>query len=75
MEDDKYCTDGFTYIVQIATTQGLSSLMKEDNVHYLSPTDLIVIVDKLTEEVIEEAIQVLVEARENAYWLKLTTYK
>ena len=49
--------------------------MKEDNVHYLSPTDLIVIVDKLTEEVIEEAIQVLVEARENAYWLKLTTYK
>ena len=43
--------------------------MEEDN--FLPPTELIIIVKELTKEIIEEAIQALVEEIENAYWLKL----
>lgn len=56
-------------MVEVSTPQGLANLMEEDN--FLPPTELIIIVKELTKEIIEEAIQALVEEIENAYWLKL----
>jgi hypothetical protein len=60
LEENHYSTDGFSYVVEVSTPQGLSNLMQEDN--FLPPTELIIIVRELTKEIIEEAIQGLVEA-------------
>ena len=69
LEDDAYSINGYTYVVEVSTPQGLANLMEKDN--FLPPTELIIIIKELTKEIIEEAIQALVEAKENAYWLKL----
>ena len=71
LEDDKYCTNNFTYVLEVATPQALADLMKKDGVHHLPPDPLFVIVDEISHKVIKEAILEFVADKEDAYWLKL----
>ena len=69
--DDDYCTDGFCYIVEITTPQFLSTIMKKENKAFLSPGYPSIIVSKLTDDIIRDAIQEFIDRREDSYWLKL----
>lgn len=69
LEDDKYSTDDFCYVVEVTTPEGVAYLMEGEN--FLPPTELMLIVKELSKEIIEKAVQALVEAKDDAYWLKL----
>ena len=60
--------DGHEYIVVVATQKNLLTLMNNEKSDFLSPGDPMIIVRKLTKEVIEKAIQVYAE--NNKYYLK-----
>ena len=60
--------DGHEYIVVVATQKNLLTLMNNEKSDFLSPGDPMIIVRKLTKEVIEDAIQVYAE--NNRYYLK-----
>jgi hypothetical protein len=57
-----------SYVVVVGTPKNLLRLMENEKSDFLSPGDPIVIVKKLTKEVIEEAIQAYAE--DDAYCLK-----
>ena len=61
--------DGHEYIVVVATQKNLLTLMNNEKSDFLSPGDPMIIVRKLTKEVVEDAIQVYAE--NNGYYLKL----
>jgi len=63
--------DGFSISVLVATTENLQYLMEKDNVNFLSPPSLFIIVTELTEDIIKEAINGYMEADPSGYWLKL----
>lgn len=63
--------DGFSISVLVGTTENLQHLMKKDNVNFLSPPSLFIVVTELTEEIIKEAINSYMEADPSGYWLKL----
>ena len=60
--------DGHEYIVVVATQKNLLTLMNNEKSDFLSPGDPMIIVRKLTKEVVEDAIQVYAE--NNEYYLK-----
>ena len=60
--------DGHEYIVVVATQKNLLTLMNNEKSDFLSPGDPIVIVKKMTKEVVEDAIQAYAE--DEAYCLK-----
>lgn len=60
--------DGHEYVAVIATQKNLLTLMNNKKSDFLSPGDPMIIVRKLTKEVVEDAIQVYAE--NNAYYLK-----
>ena len=60
--------NGRTYVVVVGTPKNLLRLMENENSDFLSPGDPIVIVKKMTKEVVEEAIQAYAE--DEAYCLK-----
>ena len=60
--------DGHEYVVVVATQKNLLTLMNNDKTDFLSPGDPMIIVKKLTKEVVEEAIECYAEG--NAYYLK-----
>lgn len=60
--------DGHTYIVVVATQKNLLTLMDNEKSDFLSPGDPMIIVRKLTKEVVEKAIQAYAE--DQAYYLK-----
>ena len=60
--------DGHEYIVVVATQKNLLTLMNNEKSDFLSPGDPMIIVRKLTKEVVEDAIQVYAE--NNGYYLK-----
>ena len=60
--------DGHEYIVVVATQKNLLTLMNNEKSDFLSPGDPMIIVRKLTKEVIEDAIQVYAE--NSGYYLK-----
>ena len=60
--------NGQNYVVVVGTPKNLLTLMENEKSNFLSPGDPIVIVKKITKEVIEEAIQAYAE--DNAHWLK-----
>ena len=60
--------DGLTYIVVVGTAKNLLTLMNNEQSDFLSPGDPIIIVRKMTKEVIEKAIQAYAEG--DAYYLK-----
>ena len=63
--------DGFYLNVIVGTPQNLQYLMEKDEVNFWEPGLPWVIVQKLTKEIIHEAIQAYKDARPNGYWLKL----
>ena len=54
--------EGFSISVLVGTSQNLQHLMGKDNVNFLSPPSLFIIVTKLTEEIIKDAINGYMEA-------------
>lgn len=62
--------NGRSYTVIVGTYQNVLSLLNQENSNFLLPGESMIMVRKLTMEVIEEAIQAYAIHRE-AYWLKL----
>lgn len=71
--NDPYCEKNpdFCYFVEVATPGNLSHLMEKWELTYLPPMAPFIIVQKLTEEIIDEAIKAFVEEKDDAYWLKV----
>lgn len=61
--------DGYTFTVSIATTKHLLQRMDEEKSNFSNPNELIIVVRKLTQEIITEALEAYAE--DNAFWLKL----
>ena len=60
--------NGRNYVLVVGTPKNLVRLMENEKSDFLSPGDPIVIVKKMTKEVVEEAIQAYAE--DDAYCLK-----
>ena len=60
--------NGRDYVLVVGTPKNLLTLMEDEKSDFLSPGDPIVIVKKMTKEVIEEAIKAYAE--DDAYCLK-----
>lgn len=58
--------NGRNYVVVVGTPKNLLKLMENEKSDFLSPGDQIVIVKKMTKEVVEKAIQAYAE--DNAYY-------
>jgi hypothetical protein len=69
--EDKYCTDEFSYLVEVTTPQFLSALMKESESDFVTPGYPYIIVSKLPDETIKSAIQSFLNEDEDSDWLKL----
>ena len=61
--------DGYTFTVSIATTKHLLQRMDGEKSNFSNPNELIIVVRKLTQEIITEAVEAYAE--DNAFWLKL----
>src|SRR5688500_265530 len=61
--------DGYTFTVSIATTKHLLQRMDEEKSNFSNLNELIIVVRKLTQEIITEALEAYAE--DNAFWLKL----
>lgn len=61
--------DGYTFTVSIATIKYLLRKMDEEKSNFSNPADLVIIVRKLTPEIITEALEAYAE--DDAFWLKL----
>ena len=70
LEDD-FCTDEFSYLVEVATPQYLSTIMERFESDFLPPGYPYIIVSKLTDEIIRAAIQAFIDTEDDSYWLKL----
>jgi hypothetical protein len=60
--------DGYTHTVVVATAKNIESLMHKEKMNFFEPGHPFIIVQKLTKEIIEEAIKAYPE--DDAYWLK-----
>jgi len=60
--------DGHTYLVVVVTQKNLLTLMNNEKSDFLSPGEPMIIVRKLTKEVVEKAIEAYAE--DDAYYLK-----
>ena len=63
---------GYTYVVVFTTPVYLADEMAQENINYIKPQSPIIIVKKLTKQIIEEAL--LAYADNDAYWLKLCPF-
>ena len=63
------CENGYTYVVVVTTPAYLGDELVQENINYIRPQSPIIIVRKLTKQIIEEAL--LAYAKNDAYWLKL----
>ena len=66
------CEDGYTYVAVVTTPAYLADELVQENRNYIRPQSPIIIVRKLTKQIIEEAL--LAYAEDNAYWLKLCQF-
>ena len=66
------CEDNFTVTVSVATTKYVLQRMDEQKSNFSNPNELIIVVRKLTQEIIAEAIEAY--AKDNAFWLKLYAF-
>ena len=69
--EDEHCSTEFAYEIEVTTPQGLSAIIEESGNSFLLPSYPYVIVSKLTDEIIHDAIQSFIDTRDNSYWLKL----
>jgi len=68
---DNYCTNEFSYVVEVTTPQFISAFMKKSKSDFLEPGYPYIIVSKLTDEIIQAAIQAYIDTEDDSYWLKL----
>jgi hypothetical protein len=68
---DDYCDDDFGYCVEVTTLQFLSTLMKKSESEFVEPGFPYIIVSKLTDEIIRDAIQAFIDKEDDSFWLKL----
>ena len=61
--------NGYTFTVSIATTKHILQRMDEEKSNFSNPNELIIVVRKLTQEIITEALEAYTE--DNGFWLKL----
>lgn len=61
--------EGFRYVITVATIQDLLEEMNQEKTNFVRPGSPRIIVKKLTEEIITEAIKAYAE--DTGYWLKL----
>ena len=61
--------DGYTFTVSIATTKHLLQRMDDEKSNFSDPNELVIVVRKLTQEIITEALEAYAE--DNGFWLKL----
>lgn len=61
--------DGYTFTVSIATINHLLQRMDQEKSNFSQPDDLTIVVRKLTQEIITEALEAYAE--DDAFWLKL----
>ena len=63
--------DGFTLTIVVGTPKNLQYLMEKDKVNFYGPGLPWIIVQKLTKEIIQEAIKAYIDDKPEVYWLKL----
>ncbi len=63
--------DGFTLVIIVGTPKNLQYLMEKDKVNFYGPGLPWIIVQKLTKEIIYEAIKAYIDDMPEGYWLKL----
>ena len=61
--------EGYTFTVSVTTTKHLLQRMDKEKSNFSNPNQLIIVVRKLTQEIITEALEAYAE--DNAFWLKL----
>jgi hypothetical protein len=49
--------DGYTYTVSIGTTKNLLQRMDQEKSNFSNPSELVIVVRKLTQEIITEALE------------------
>lgn len=64
--------DGYTYTIVVTTPNDLLDQMKQEKINFTMPGTPKIIVKKLTEQIIREAIQAYAE--NDGYWLKLCQF-
>ena len=73
LEDD-YCSNGFCYFVEITTPKFLSIMMEKGNSTFLEPGYPYIIVSKLTDDIIRDAIKSFINPKDfpddELRWLK-----
>jgi hypothetical protein len=65
--------DGYTYTLSLATPKHIQFLMDKEKMNYYGPAYPFIIVNKLTPEIIEQAVKNLAEDEDDgdAFWLKV----
>ena len=63
--------DGFPLTIVVGTPKNLQYLMQKDKVNFYGPGLPWIIVQKLTKEIIQEAIKAYIDDKPEGYWLKL----
>ena len=63
--------DGFPLTIIVGTPKNLQYLMEKDKVNFYGPGLPWIIVQKLTKEIIQEAIKAYMDDKPDDYWLKL----
>ena len=63
--------DEFPLTIIVGTPKNLQYLMEKDNMNFYEPGLPWIIVQKLTKEIIEEAVQAYIADKPEGYWLKL----
>jgi len=63
--------DGFTLTIIVGTPKNLQYLMEKDKVNFYGLGLPWIIVQKLTKEIIQEAIKAYMNDQPEGYWLKL----
>ena len=61
--------DGYTFTVSIATAKNCLQRMDQEKSNFSNPGELVIVVRKLTQKIITEALEAYAE--DDAYWLKL----
>jgi hypothetical protein len=59
------------YVVEVTTPACLSDIIETSNNDFLSPSFPYIIVSKLTDEIIQDAIEAFIDEDDDLYWLKL----
>ena len=71
--NDPFCENDpdFCYFVEVATPNNLSHLMEKWGLSFLPPMAPFIIIQKFTEEIVDQAVRAFVEEQDDAYWLKV----